>query len=270
MIDIHTHIGFRIQVDDEPYSPDDLLRDMDQYGIDRAVLLPIESPEGHWHYVLTEEVVAAAAAHPDRFIPFGAIDPRAGNIEPKVRHLADMGCVGFGEHKCGVDFDDPRSMAIYRLCGELGMPVLFHGGRVGGINGDEKELPRLEKCLQECPETSFIGHAAFWFSISSDCLGTGGYPEGPIIPVGPTDRLMTEYPNLYGDLSARSGWDAIARDPEFGNDFIRRHRKRLLFGTDLLMRDQELYITKMREVLDVPDDIYEEITQENAVRLLGL
>ena len=270
MIDIHTHIGFRMKVDDEPYSPDELLPDMDRYGIEKAVLLPIESPEGHWHYVLTEEVLAAANAHPDRFIPFGAVDPRSGNLEPRIRRLRDLGCVGFGEHKCGVPFDDPRSMTIYQLCGELGMPVLFHGGGVGGINGDETHLPRLEKCLQECADTIFIGHAAFWFSISSDYAGTGGYPQGPIMPVGATDRLMTDYANLYGDLSAMSGWGAIARDPDFGNDFIRRHRDRLLFGTDLLSRGQELPILGMREVLDVPDDIYAAIAHGNAARLLGL
>ena len=64
--------------------------------------------------------------------------------------------------------------------------------------------------------------------------------------------------------------DAIARDPEFGNDFIRRHSERLLFGTDLLYREQEVPILRMREVLDVPDNVYTAITRGNAERLLGL
>ena len=270
MIDIHTHIGMRIRVGEEPYSADELLQVMDRAGIEKAVLLPLESPEGHWHYVLTDQVVEAAEAHPDRFIPFGAADPRTGKVEAQVRHLREIGCVGFGEHKCGLAFDDPRSVTIYQVCGELGFPVLFHGGGRGGINGDDPHLPRVEKCLQECSNTVFIGHAAFWFSISSDYAGEGGYPTGRIKPVGATDRLLGTYPNLYGDLSARSGWDAIARDPEFGNDFIRRHSERLLFGTDLLYRQQEVPILRMREVLDVPDDLYAAITRGNAERLLGL
>ena len=270
MIDIHTHIGMRIKIDEEPFSPDEMLCVMDDVGIEKAVLLPLESPEGHWHYVLTEEVVAAAQEHPDRFIPFGAADPRSGHIEPKVRRLKEMGCVGFGEHKCGVPFDDPRSMEIYHVCGELGFPVLFHGGGPRGINGDGLYMPRLERCLKECSNTNFIGHAAFWFRISRDYAGTGGYPVGPVKPGGATDRLLTEYPNMYGDLSARSGYDAICRDPEFGSDFARRVGHKLLFGTDLLFRGQELPILKMRELLDISDDTYAAIIRGNAERLLGL
>ena len=35
-----------------------------------------------------------------------------------------------------------------------------------------------------------------------------------------TDRLLSDYPNMYGDLSANSGRNALSRDPEFASDFV--------------------------------------------------
>jgi uncharacterized protein len=50
------------------------------------------------------------------------------------------------------------------------------------------------------------------------------------VPSGPTDRLVGHYPNLYGDLSAGSGYTALKRDPVFGLDFLECHQVKLLFG----------------------------------------
>ena len=49
---------------------------------------------------------------------------------------------------------------------------------------------------------------------------------------GAVVRLFRQYPNLYGDLSAGSGYNAISRDPEFGYAFMDEFQDRLLFGTD--------------------------------------
>jgi predicted TIM-barrel fold metal-dependent hydrolase len=37
---------------------------------------------------------------------------------------------------------------------------------------------------------------------------------------------------MYGDLSAGSGLNALTRDEDFTRDFLKRHRDRLLFGSD--------------------------------------
>ena len=51
---------------------------------------------------------------------------------------------------------------------------------------------------------------------------------------------MEKYPNIYGDLSAGSGANAISRDLEFGAAFIKRRADRLLFGTDYLSPGQNV------------------------------
>ena len=80
-------------------------------GVDMAVLLPLESPESFPEYFLTAEALEDWKRYPERFIPFGVIDPR--NSVNK-RHAAGeewspAGIMGFGEHKNGLAIDDPRS-----------------------------------------------------------------------------------------------------------------------------------------------------------------
>ncbi len=54
---------------------------------------------------------------------------------------------------------------------------------------------------------------------------------------GVTDKLLSDYPNLYGDLSANSGNNALSRDAEFTRDFLKRHQDKLIFGSDCSCTD---------------------------------
>ena len=51
-------------------------------------------------------------------------------------------------------------------------------------------------------------------------------------PGGLTDRYLADYPNMYGDLSAGSGLNALTRDEAFTRDFLKRHQDKLVFGSD--------------------------------------
>lgn len=70
MIDIHMHVGRLCQSEKKALTPSYLLKLMDAHGIEKAALLPIESPEETDYYVTTEEVLRVCRRHPDRFIPF--------------------------------------------------------------------------------------------------------------------------------------------------------------------------------------------------------
>jgi hypothetical protein len=52
-----------------------------------------------------------------------------------------------------------------------------------------------------------------------------------------TDKLLGDYPNLFGDLSANSGNNALSRDPEFTEGFLKRHQAKLIFGSDCSCSD---------------------------------
>lgn len=274
MIDFHAHFGNMAR---EAYpevvslNVHQLIDRMNREGIDISVLLPLESPEGSWGYLLTEEVVAARNAYPERLIAFTCVDPRY----PKVGEFIDFflnhhGCMGVGEHVNGLAFDDPLNMAIYAKCDEHALPLVFEINK-NAFCHDDVGLPRLERCLKEFLNVKFVGHGpGFWSSISGDDDGSPGYPSGPITPGGAVDRLMAGYENLYADLSAGSGYNAMTRDPDFTPGFIRRNWKKLLFGTDIVNANARLPIVEWMNTLDVEPEIRHAIADGNARRLLGI
>jgi hypothetical protein len=91
----------------------------------------------------------------------------------------------------------------------------------------------FESILKAYPRTTFIGHAdAFWANVSADYRNEAAYPTGPIKRGGVTDKLLSDYANLFGDLSANSGNNAMSRDAAFTADFLKRHQDKLFFGSD--------------------------------------
>ena len=277
MIDIHMHVGRLYSFEEKALTPYYLLRFMDEHRIEKAALLPIESPEETHYYVTTEYVLGVCKRHPDRFIPFCSVDPRRGNADLStdfraiLREYKDRGCRGFGEAMSGLYVDDPRLQKIYEACGELGLPIVFHLDALRNV--DEVGLPRFEAMARKFPKTIFIGHGQhFWAEISSDVTEGDfrGYPSGPVRPGGAVGRLLAGYPNVCGDLSAFSGFNALTRDAEFGKRFLEEFQDKLLFGTDLCRRDQETPIIGHLASIGTDTEVYLKITRINAEKLLGL
>jgi predicted TIM-barrel fold metal-dependent hydrolase len=151
------------------------------------------------------------------------------------------GAIGFGELKSRVAAAGPELRRVYALAAELGVPVLVHFQEVphtpteGTFATGFKEF---EAVLKAYPKTRFIGHAdAFWANISADYANETAYPAGKIKPGGVTDKLLGDYPNLFADLSANSGNNALSRDPEFTPGFLKRHESKLIFGSDCSCSD---------------------------------
>jgi len=276
-IDVHTHIG-RLLYDLPANRPEDLIATLDRMGIERAVVMAVENPEELEYYVPTVQVLEACAHYPDRLIPFCCLDPRHRypdkfNPRPIIKEYVEQGCKGFGELLAGVPIDHPCLQAIYEVCGAYHLPVLFHADHL--ICYDEPGAPRLEKMLQKFPDTVFIGHAIrFWAEVSADATAEqfhiDVYAKGPVVRGGATDRLLGQYPNLYGDLSAPSGFNALTRDPAFGLDFLERHQDKLLFGTDILKPGQAPPIVDFLRTCEISESAREKICYRNAERLLGL
>jgi len=273
IIDFHTHIG---QVWDAypPMTEDLMLKWMDEHGVDQAVLLPLESPESASFYCLTRDVLAAAQRHPDRFIAFCVVDPRMSmsrreSFRDVIRGYLDQGARGFGEVKVGLPFDDPQLQVLYEACDEFHLPLVFH---LDGVRcTDTVDLTRLERMLQTYPNVHFAGHATGWWSaISGDMTEEeiNSYPQRPVAPGGRVDYLLQTYPNMYGDLSAGSGHNAIARDLAFGAAFLERNRDKLLFGTDYLFEGQHVPQFELFEQLELSPEAWAAISHQNAQRLL--
>jgi predicted TIM-barrel fold metal-dependent hydrolase len=271
--DFHTHITQ--QWGNRPaFSVKDLLQFMDENEIEEAAVSPLVSPLAWDHPVTTDYVLEQTKPHRDRLISFCAIDPRSTEwgrpMVDKLKQYIDAGARGFGEHKVGLPIDHPLNMELFAACGEVGLPVLFHLDSLR--NTDEPGLPGLEKVLQQVPETNMVGHAqGWWASISGDMTKEKfqSYPDQPVKPGGAIDRLMENYPNIYGDLGAGSGANAIMRDLEFGREFLIRRADRLVFGTDVLEPGQDVEQIKLYgETLDLPKEVEQKIFWKNAHDLL--
>jgi predicted TIM-barrel fold metal-dependent hydrolase len=274
MIDFHAHFGNMCREGypaRPPLAECQLIDRMNREGIDIAVLLPLESPEGGWGYLLTEQVVAARNTYPERFVAFLCVDPRYPKATQFIDYFIERhGCMGFGEHVNGLVFDDPLNMAIYARCDEYGLPLVFEINKTNFCH-DEAGLPRLERCLRQFPNIKWCGHGpGFWSAISGDDDGKPGYPSGPIAPGGAIDRLMAQFDNLYLDLSAFSGYNALTRDPGFTQGFVERHWRRMLLGTDIVFANAELPILQWLKALDVSQTVRHAIADGNARRVLGL
>jgi len=195
-------------------------------GVRKAVLLPGASS--------TERATSVMAQYPDRFVRFANADVRDPASPGLIRAMLKAGAIGIGELKYPVQVDGPEMSRVYDLAAEFRVPVLIHFEE-GGFNSGFNRLPSL---LKSHSKTIFIGHGqTWWANISADTANEAGYPSGPVKSAGLIDKLLSDYPNMYGDLSANSGRNALARDPDFSAAFLARHRSKLMFGSDCPCRD---------------------------------
>lgn len=174
IIDVHAHLG-KVMHAHPPLTVEDLLRFMDAHHIEKSIVLPLVNPEEEDYYYTTEQALQDCARYPDRLIPFANVDPRRGTNDgrydffPLLKHYAELGCRGFGEILASLPTNDPRMKGIYAACGQLRWPVVFdfRWGTVGVQ--DPQGLPYLEECLQEFPDTIFVGHGpGFWGEMAAE------------------------------------------------------------------------------------------------------
>lgn len=297
IIDMHTHIGdlrSLANMQRKPVTIDDLVARLDDEGIDWAVLLPWPaSPEGlHFPGLFQPEPdmlaqIRAGQRYPNRIILFGNVDPRWGGNTGKTdfsylfERFVEMGCVGIGEIGANLLYDDPRVVNLFRQCGEWQFPVTIHATGVGeGQYGliDEPGSPHLLHLLQQAPHTVIIGHGpGFWAQISADASPSDllGYPKGPIREEGMVQKLLRDFPNMYADISAGSGYNALTRDPEYGVRFLNEFQDKLMFGTDVCFADEEgrmPHLNYLKERLaagDISQEVYDKITYGNALKVLA-
>ena len=161
----------------------------------------------------------------------GANDvPDLDGAPREIERYLKRGAVVIAEQKFGVDCDSAEMQKIYALAGMYHVPVLLHW-QSGMYNYG---FERFHKMLDKFPRVKFLGHAQTWWAhIDGNYTDqTMLYPKGPVADGGLTDRYLSDYPNMYGDLSAGSGLNALTRDEDFTRAFLLRHRNKLLFGSD--------------------------------------
>ncbi|XOV94914.1 MAG: amidohydrolase family protein [Bacteroidota bacterium] len=216
-----------------------------------------------------------AKKYPDKF-SFGANEvPDLPDAVKTIEKYLKKGAVVIGELKFNVECDSPEMQKIYQLAQEYNVPVLMHWQH-GRFNHG---LDRFHKMLEKYPQVNFIGHAQTWWgNIDKNHLDqTVMYPKGKVTPGGITDRLLSDYANMYGDLSAGSGLNSMTRDEDQAREFLVRHQDKILYGSDCADKDgldheQCQGFKTIQEVkkLSAGKAIERKILYENAKRLFRL
>jgi predicted TIM-barrel fold metal-dependent hydrolase len=227
-----------------------------------AVVFTVDATAATGHPALSsEEIAAEAAAHADVLIPFGSVDPHAGQtaIIRARRLVRSYGVRGFKFHPSLQAFqpNDVRYYPLYEAITELGVPALFHTGQTGigaglpggrGIKLRYSDPMLLDDVAADFPElTMVLAH--------------------PSVPwQDAAISIATHKANVYIDLS---GWSPKYFPPQLvraANSFLKH---KVLFGSDFPLITPDRWMTDFAK-LDIKDDVRPLILKDNAVRMLGL
>lgn len=236
IIDIHQHTNYSGRTDAE------LLRHQRHMSVTQTILLPagaeVIRPSTHMGKSNglavgaggNDNVCVFAANHPIEYHFFANEVPDLPTARQEIEKCLKRGALGIGEQKFGVDCDSQWMAGIFDIAQDYGVPVLMH------IQHDmyNTNFLRFESMLKKYPRVNFIGHAqTFWANIDANHGDQSVlYPKTPVKAGGFTDRLLSDYPNMLGDLSAGSGLNSLQRDEEHARDFLKRHQDKLMFGSD--------------------------------------
>jgi hypothetical protein len=223
-----------------------LSRTMSEVGITRSVILAIDLPIGVSN---TDAYLTVAGNHPD-LIAAASIHPMARGAEASLRAAVKRGARAFKMHPAVQQMspDHPKAMRMYELCGELGIPVVWHCGPVGIVSEPSDRRCFLKNYWQpvhELPGTNFI-------------LGHSGALQYELAA-----KLASMYENVFLELSCQ-GLRAIRHilatvPPE-----------RLLNGSDWPFYHQAVSVVKILTATEDNERVRHGIFWQNAADLFRL
>ena len=292
-IDVHAHVTAFKEYTPNVYgtnetflSAEQMINFYDKLNIEKGVLLPIISPEAQVTGFSNEATKYTVDKNPDRFVWFCNVDPRSctnskdSNLGYMLEHFMALGARGVGELTSNLYADDEKTDNLFGFCAELGLPVTIHiapepCGYYGII--DDRGLPRIEKMLKKHPKLKIFGHSqCFWSEIGENTeQNRSTYVSGKV-KNGRIPDLLRKYENLFCDLSAGSGANALMRDREHAALFIEEFSDRLMYGCDICLPSQTFpfdfddFLTSMRVSGEISKTNYRNLVRENAIRLLNL
>ena len=239
VVDCHCHVGIGYEYQQ---TPAELLSEMDKYGVDRAVICPVDKYIPVDNRLGNDTVLKAARAHPERFYAFATASPWYGEraVEELSRAL-DEGARGIKLHPSlqGFLLCDELVHPLVAVAEDRSVPVFFHTG-----TPPFSQPMQLAELALRFPQVNFImGH------------------------MGSTDLWLDAIPaaeqaaNIYLDTS----WSLPAKVTRAVESV---GAERVLFGTDSPLSTLRVEIG-CREATDLTDAARDRIMGHNTLRLLG-
>ena len=266
IIDLHQHTNYSGRNDMR------LLRHQKALGAKWTVLLPAGRKYGLGAICGgNKSVRKIVVKNPNNYVHFANEIADHPECIQTIEIYLKKGALGIGEQKFRVNCDSKHIERIAELAQEYDVPVLMHF-EYGNYNTG---IERFHKILEKFPKVNFIGHAQTWWgNIDKNHQQKVMYPKGKVIPSGISDRLLQDYPNMYGDLSANSGQNALIRDETHAIDFIKRNQDKLIYGSDcndLIGRGPSCIGARTIQIIRrlIPDrTIQDKVFSKNARRII--
>jgi uncharacterized protein len=253
---------FKLDVSKLPASTDQLLDEMGEAGVERAIVLGQDThatskPSFKNYTIRNDEIAKLASRSRDRLVPFAGVDPNAGRsaVAELKRAVRTLGMRGLKVHGSAnsVYINDGRLMyPIFEFCQSAAVPILFHTGTTGlgdcEIKYSKPEL--LDEVCQAFPDLKLI-------------MAHFGWPW-PDVAVA----VALRNPNVFIDVS---GWK-----PRYIPQSIMPYlngilQDRFMFGTDYPMLRQKEWLDDFKATLEpkLKPGVAQKLLSGNAKRLLS-
>ncbi len=276
VVDIHTHIGyvksFAWNLKGWILSRlEDLYDYMNENNIDWVVVLSVPSHSDEYSRIYSNEKLLKIVNGDERLVPFCAPDPHFYRSDKVLEELVKKGCKGLGEFKVDMKIDEPRVLKVLKKADELGLPVLFHMEAPKYFY----DIDELDSILDKFKNSVFIGHGPGWWKHISRVETKESYPSGKIVKEGKLQEILRKHKNIYADISATSGLNALKRDIEYAKKFLVEFQDRILLGTDFpcVASDGSQFGPNRYHIdfiknLDIPATVIEKILHKNAEKII--
>lgn len=227
----------------------DLLKHMDETGVDISVVLPIATKPSQ------QDIINSWAAEikSEKIYPFGSVHPDADNACEMIDKIKELGLYGIKLHPDYQNFfpDEKKTYRIYEKCQQLKMPIAFHAGfdplSPEIVHGTPKAFAQIHKDFPELIMIlAHLGGMYRWEQVERYIAGNDG--------------------EIYLDISFTAG--------EIGSGILKRIIDK--HGTDRILMasdcpwDNPANEIKMINSLDLKQEEKEKILFKNAAKLLNI
>ncbi len=234
-----------------------LLAEMDQLRIEKAVLFPVRSGFP-FNDDMTERYVEAikASGKEDRFIVCGSVKPTLDDAVEKVETYKLKGLKGIKMHPNSAKFypNDKRAWPAYEACEKHNLPVLIHSGRTGFKT---KKILGMTAYTEDYSDSSnFVEPIEAFPKIRFVLCHSGALQNEEAI------RIAKKNKNVWLDIHGQ-GVDRIqAMIKELGPE-------RLMFGSDWGYYNVGSMLVRMLIATENDSKIRKMLFSENAKRFWG-
>lgn len=233
---------------------DTAIRDMDEAGVDKCVIVAINA-ETSFNYTVTNDLVAEAVSrHPDRFIGFAGVDPHKGQAaaDDLEDALTRQGLKGLKIVPNLIECyaNDRKLYPLYEIADRHQVPVLFHTGTLfyTGVRLKYGQPLPVDDVATDFPNLNII-MAHFGFPWYFEAMA-----------------IAERNPNVYFNIA---GWKPkhIPKDVIRYIDGPLKHKA--LFGSDYPLLTRVEVIEQLQN-LGLKESTMERLLVENARQVLGL